>query len=120
MNFKRKYVEKPWGAEEHLFVGTHYAIKHLYLNPKEEISLQYHHEKKETMIVLEGIGELVLGEKGNPDSEVSSTFITEGDIFTIHPKTVHQVRAYTGLKILEVSTPQLTDLVRIKDKYRRS
>lgn len=123
---KRVFVEKPWGAEDWLVKNEHYVTKHLYINPKEQISLQYHNEKHETMIVLEGMGELTLGLQGLADTtrhmdkfEFKST-ITVGDIITIPPKTIHQIRAYTALKILEISTPQTEDLVRVgDDKYGR-
>lgn len=118
----RKFVEKPWGAEDWLVKTENYVVKHLYINAKEQISLQFHNQKQETMIVLEGMGKLLLGEEGraNEDSTIcSSSTITEGDIFTINPKTIHQIKAYTNLKILEISTPQTEDLVRVDDKYGR-
>lgn len=127
MEIKRTFVEKPWGAEDWLVKNEHYVAKHLYINPKEQISLQYHNEKHETMIVLEGMGQLILGTtnavknyENGEEFPVSSQTITVGDIFTITPKTIHQIRAYTGLKILEISTPQTEDLVRVgEDKYGR-
>lgn len=113
MEIKRTFVEKPWGAEDWLVQNEHYVVKHLYINAGEQISLQYHNEKHETMIILEGMGQLTLND--------SQSTITVGDIITITPKTIHQIRAYTGLKILEVSTPQTEDLVRVGvDKYGRN
>ena len=123
MKISRTFVEKPWGAEDWLVETKHYVAKHLYINAGEQISMQYHMVKHETMIVLEGMGKLFLGPvalAGTYDG-VSSQTITEGDIFTIPPQTVHQIRAITGLKILEISTPQTEDLVRVgEDKYGRT
>jgi mannose-6-phosphate isomerase-like protein (cupin superfamily) len=126
IEIKRKFVEKPWGAEDWLVQNEHYVTKHLYINPGEQISLQFHHEKHETMIVLEGMGELSLGREGfaqweDPNNpHVFKSTITAGDIIPIPPQTIHQIRAYTGLKILEISTPQTEDLVRVGvDKYGR-
>lgn len=125
MKIQRTFVEKPWGAEDWLVKNEHYVTKHLYINPNEQISLQYHNEKHETMIVLEGMGKLILGNEGTAQKDkpynVSEETITEGDIITIPPKTIHQIKALTGLKILEVSTPQTEDLVRVgEDKYGRT
>lgn len=128
MKIQRHFIEKPWGAEDWLVKNEHYVVKHLYINPKEQISLQYHNEKHETMIVLEGMGQLIIStpngaEKYENGEEypVTSQTITEGDIIPIPPKTIHQIRAYTGLKILEISTPQTEDLVRVgRDKYGRN
>lgn len=127
IKIKRTFIEKPWGAEDWLVENEHYVVKHLYINPKEELSLQYHNEKHETMIVLEGMGELILGREGYAEKEKDDFHfrtceyltITQGDIITIPPKTIHKIRAFTGLKILEISTPQTNDLVRIDDKYGR-
>lgn len=126
MEIKRQFVEKPWGAEDWLVKNEHYVAKHLYINPKEQISLQYHNDKHETMIVLEGMGQLRIGREGLAEMETEDSTclyqtITVGDIIPIPPKTIHQIRAYTGLKILEISTPQTEDLVRVgEDKYGRN
>lgn len=126
MEIKRRFDKKPWGAEDWLVSNEHYVVKHLYLNPNEQISLQYHNEKHETMIVLEGMGLLRLGREGLAEMETENSTshyqtLTVGDIITIQPKTLHQIKAYTGLKILEVSTPQTEDLVRVgEDKYGRN
>lgn len=117
-------VEKPWGAEDWIVVSPHYVAKHLYVNPGQELSLQYHNEKHETMIVLEGMGEAYMGNIGMaefslPVQNVSPAPISVGDTITIPPKTTHKIRAFTGLKILEISTPHLKDLVRVEDRYGR-
>lgn len=119
---QRQFVKKPWGAEDWLVKTDNYVAKHLFINPGEEISLQYHNQKEETMMVLSGMGTLVIGMAGlaeRNDRYTSERTITEGDIFTIAPKTLHQVKASTALKLLEISTPQTEDLVRVRDRYAR-
>ena len=127
VKINRLFVEKPWGAEDWLVKTKHYVAKHLYINPNEQISLQYHNEKHETMMVLEGMGKLLLGKDGKAEDFVTTDYsctsstITVGDIFSIPPKTIHQIKAITGLKILEISTSQVKDLVRVgEDKYGRN
>lgn len=118
-------VSKPWGSEVWLDKNEHFVIKYLYINPGEELSLQYHREKFETMIILEGAGEFIYSlpsmyeyfEFGEQLTE--KTQISKGDKLVIEPKTIHKIVAYTPMKILEVSTPQVNDVVRIEDKYGR-
>jgi mannose-6-phosphate isomerase len=42
-----------------------------------------------------------------------------GDAFRITPGTVHYMEAVTDCEVLEVSTPELDDVVRLKDRYGR-
>jgi len=42
-----------------------------------------------------------------------------GEAFRITPRTVHQMEAITNCEILEVSTPELDDVVRLTDRYGR-
>lgn len=123
----RTFVDKPWGGEDWLVKTEHYVAKHLYVSAKHELSLQYHNQKHETMIVLEGMAQLIKGEEGMADLSIgenhvtncSSHTVTVGDIIILPPKTLHKIKAITNLKILEISTPQTEDLVRVADKYGR-
>lgn len=105
-------IDKPWGREELVELTDGYAIKKLFINKGEETSLQYHIEKEETFIVAEGKGILVLNQE--------NIHVEPGDVITISPMERHQTKAVTDLLIVEVSTPQLDDVVRIKDKYGRN
>jgi quercetin dioxygenase-like cupin family protein len=42
-----------------------------------------------------------------------------GDSFRITPGTIHYMEAVTDCDVLEVSTPELDDVVRLKDRYGR-
>ena len=109
-------VDKPWGHELIYGLTDRYCGKLLFVRAGEELSLQFHREKDETMYVQEGRVELEIGEPGRlPESEV----VGAGRAFRIPPGTVHRVRALDDAVILEVSTPHLDDVVRLEDRYGR-
>lgn len=108
---KPKVVEKPWGREIWIAHEKEYAGKILEIKRGFQTSLHYHDEKKETMYILEGILKVL-----HHDGE---TTLKEGDSITLDPRDVHRLFAETGVKILEVSTPQLKDVVRVMDDYGR-
>ena len=105
-------VYKPWGREEIFAVTDKYAGKVIIINYGCKLSLQYHRYKHETIYVFRGLLRVTLGEK---------TFIAEdGDSIEIAPLMSHRFEAISSDVILfEVSTPELEDIVRIEDDYRR-
>jgi mannose-6-phosphate isomerase len=112
-----KRVDKPWGYELVYAVTDRYCGKVIFINAGEELSLQFHKEKDETIFVQSGRAEFEIGDPGKPvDSEV----IAPGRAFHIAPGTVHRIRALEDTVILEVSTPELDDIVRLEDKYGRA
>ena len=87
----------------------------------EALSVQYHRQKVETMHVLEGTGRMVLyvmDEDGEP-SVTSITKMEVSDTFHIPPHQIHRIIADTDMKIVEVSTNHLNDLIRLQDRYER-
>ena len=110
-------VEKPWGYEIWFAVTSEYAGKILHINTGEELSLQYHERKDETIFVLSGELELELGESAD---QLHSHRLKPGDCQQIVPPTIHRMRAITPVELCEVSTPELDDVVRIADRYGRA
>jgi mannose-6-phosphate isomerase len=112
-----KRVEKPWGYELVYAATDRYAGKHIFINAGEELSLQFHKKKDETIYIHSGRVEFEIGDPGKPvDTEV----IAAGRAFHLAPGTVHRIRALEDTVILEVSTPELDDIVRLEDKYGRA
>ncbi len=110
-------VEKPWGYEIIFAHTEHYVGKLLFVRAGEQLSLQFHKEKDETIYVHEGKIELEIGEPGGPlDTEI----VGPGHSFRIKPGTVHRWRALEDSAVLEASTPQLDDVVRLEDRYGRA
>jgi quercetin dioxygenase-like cupin family protein len=62
-------------------------------------------------------GELILRTKEG-DTLVSRPF-RAGETAHIPPRLVHQIEAVVDSDVLEASTPELDDLVRLEDRYGR-
>jgi len=113
-----KKVEKPWGHELIFAVTEHYAGKLLVVKAGESLSLQFHNVKDEAWYILEGRAELELGAPG--ERVLTAEVVGPGAAYRFRPGTVHRVRAIEDTTILEVSTPQLDDVVRLEDRYGRT
>ncbi len=109
-------VEKPWGHELIWAKTDRYAGKILHVKAGHVLSCQYHNQKDETMHVL--TGELVL-RLGRGESQVERRFLA-GQSVHIPAGLVHQIEAVMDSDVLEASTPELDDLVRLSDRYGRS
>lgn len=111
-----RVIDKPWGHEEIFAETPHYVGKILFIKQGEALSLQYHEVKVETLRVLDGSLELVLG----PDPEQLTTHHLEsGAVFHVDPGTLHRMIATSDCRLLEVSTNHLDDVVRLEDRYGR-
>ena len=108
-------VPKPWGHETIWAHTDRYVGKILHINAGQALSVQYHNRKDETVHLLNGdlIYRVKLGD------ELGDMRLTNGQSFRITPGTVHQMEAITDCDILEVSTPELDDVVRLQDRYGR-
>jgi mannose-6-phosphate isomerase len=115
--FQPDKVEKPWGHELIWAKADEYAGKLLCIRAGQALSLQFHREKDESWYVLEGKAELELGEAGH--AVLKREVVGPGSAFRFPPGTVHRVTAVEDTTILEVSTPQLDDIVRLEDAYGR-
>ncbi|MGH7497428.1 MAG: cupin domain-containing protein [Gemmatimonadales bacterium] len=109
-------IDKPWGHELIWARTDRYVGKILHVKAGHVLSLQYHNRKDETMHVL--AGELIL--RTGPDSDLVERRFSAGQSVHIPPKLVHQIEAVVDSDILEASTPELDDLVRLQDRYGRS
>jgi mannose-6-phosphate isomerase-like protein (cupin superfamily) len=137
-------VPKPWGHETIWAKTDRYVGKILHINAGHGLSVQYHRVKDETVFLLAGelkywvqsdeasgprlqasgphrtagTGETpVAGRQAIPD--MKDVRLKVGDAFRITPGTIHYMEAITDCDILEVSTPELDDVVRLKDRYGR-
>jgi mannose-6-phosphate isomerase len=109
-------VDKPWGYELIYAVTERYCGKLLFVRAGEALSLQYHRKKDETIYVHEGRAELEIGRQGE---EPTPVLVGPGDSFRLRAGTVHRMRALEDTLFLEVSTPELDDVVRLEDRYGR-
>jgi quercetin dioxygenase-like cupin family protein len=109
-------VTKPWGHELVWARTDRYVGKILHIEPGQVLSLQYHTKKDETIHVLRG--EVILRVKVG--DELTERRMREGESYHIAPPTIHQMEAVTSADLLEVSTPEVEDVVRLKDRYGRA
>lgn len=114
---KVRRVEKPWGHEVHFAVAPgRYCGKELYVRAGEALSLQYHEVKEETVYVRSGTLRLDIG----PSADALQTYLLEpGEAFHVAPGTVHRMTGETDVVLLEASTTELDDVVRLEDRYGR-
>ena len=108
-------VDKPWGHELIWAKTDRYVGKVLHIEPGHLLSLQYHEKKDETIHVFSG--EIIF--RVQVGGEMTERRMKAGESYRIPPNTVHQMEAVTSSDLLEVSTPELDDVVRIEDRYGR-
>jgi mannose-6-phosphate isomerase len=112
-------VDKPWGWELVWAETEAYVGKLLFVRAGEALSLQYHEVKDEAWLVRDGRARLELGDAGEGEGGLETVEIREGDALHFPPGTLHRVTALEDTLIVEVSTPQLDDVVRVQDRYGR-
>ena len=114
---KVTHVPKPWGHETIWAHSDRYVGKILHINAGQELSVQYHNRKDETVYLLSG--EIVYRVQQEGEDVLDDVQLKVGESFRITPGTIHQMAALTDCDVLEVSTPELDDVVRLSDKYGR-
>jgi quercetin dioxygenase-like cupin family protein len=87
----------------------------LHVKAGHALSLQYHNRKDETIYLYSGRMLFEVERNG----ELAKLEMRPGDSFHVTPKTVHRMTAIEDCDILEVSTPELDDVVRLEDRYGR-
>jgi mannose-6-phosphate isomerase-like protein (cupin superfamily) len=108
-------VQKPWGHETIWAHTDRYVGKILHIKAGEALSVQYHERKDETIHLLRG--EMIYRVKEG--EQLRDMRLRAGESFRNQPGTIHQMEAVTDCDVLEASTPDLDDVVRLSDKYGR-
>ena len=114
--FRTQRLEKPWGHEILWAWSDEYVGKILHVRRGESLSLQFHRSKDETMSVLAGRVRIDVGESSE---DLRAHELLPGDCMRLLPGTIHRVEALEDSDILEASTPELDDVVRLSDRYGR-
>lgn len=111
-----KIVQKPWGREEIWAHTESYVGKKIIISPWKRLSKQYHVKKEETILVVQGILMLETGDIFN----LKKLTLLPGETFHVSPGVIHRFGAGDNeVHLIEVSTPELDDVVRIEDDYLR-
>jgi mannose-6-phosphate isomerase len=112
-----KRVEKPWGYEIWYACTDQYVGKIIHVNRGCRLSLQYHEHKDESSYLLRG---KLLLTKGPSEDALTVLEISEGHTWRNRPGEIHTLEGIEDSDVLEVSTPQLDDVVRLGDLYGRA
>jgi mannose-6-phosphate isomerase len=110
-------VDKPWGHELIWARTDRYVGKILHVRAGEALSLQYHQVKDETIMLLTGRMELVSYVDGEPPTKRE---LAPREPVHITPGLRHRMVAIEDTDLVEVSTPELDDVVRLEDRYGRA
>lgn len=110
-------ITKPWGHELIWAQTDQYVGKILHIKAGESLSLQYHREKVETIMVLSGRMNV---EFFRESEEPRVCELAPREPFHIPAGLRHRMIALEDTDVVEVSTPELDDVVRIEDRYGRA
>lgn len=109
-------IEKPWGTEKWIEVNDYFAVREITIKAGEAVSLQYHEKKLESLYVLEGRAIYLHYMPGEKEFEEE---VGPGTIMKNVPYLIHRQKAITDFRFIEVTTPELDDIIRLEDKYNR-
>ena len=111
-----RIVSKPWGHELIWAHTDRYVGKILHIKKGEALSLQYHRVKDETIMVLSGRLQFQYFFDGE---DVHVRDLEPHQPFHVTPGLRHRMVALEDTDVIEVSTPELDDVVRLDDRYGR-
>ena len=111
-----KIVEKPWGREIWVAHSDKYALKIIEFKKDSRSSLQYHRKKHEHIFVDRGKLQL---EQADDKGSLVAQILGPGEVAENEPGRMHRVTALEDVRLIEVSTPELDDVVRVEDDYGR-
>jgi mannose-6-phosphate isomerase-like protein (cupin superfamily) len=111
-------VPKPWGHETIWAHTDRYVGKVLHIKAGHALSVQYHNRKDETIHLL--AGEMIYRVRAADGESLTDVHLKAGESYRNTPGTVHQMEAVTDCDVLEASTPDLDDVVRLSDRYGRA
>ena len=86
------------------------------MNKEHRCSTQYHERKRETVYVLEGLLKVYIGDDVDT---LESLLLGPGEYLTLQCYKIHRMEAIEDSVYLEASTPELDDVVRLQDDYKR-
>ena len=113
-----KIVEKPWGREVWIaYENGRYAGKILEIKEGHRLSLQYHEKKHETLYLLQGKVRFTLEDE---NGKLLTEVIQHGGVKIVKPGKRHRMEAIRDSALVEFSSPELEDVVRMEDDYNRT
>jgi len=111
-----KKIKKPWGYELLVEKNKKYMFKKLFMKKGHRCSLQFHEKKIETIFIVSGKLKIFSGKNKN---NLNHKIFKLHETITIKPNTIHRMQAITDCIYLESSSPEINDVVRLSDDYKR-
>jgi mannose-6-phosphate isomerase-like protein (cupin superfamily) len=113
-----KRVQKKWGYELWFaYDRAPFACKGIFIRKGFRTSLQWHRKKEEALLLLSG--RALLSYRNSVSDRTRSTEIAPGTLIHVRPNTIHRLEALTDLYLIEVSSPELEDVIRVEDDWNR-
>jgi quercetin dioxygenase-like cupin family protein len=109
-------VDKPWGHELIWAHTDRYVGKVLVIEAGQRLSLQRHEIKDESILVNAGRLRLYLEDD---DGVVRVEELVAGDHRHVATGRIHRYEAVERTELIEVSTPELDDVIRLEDDFGR-
>jgi mannose-6-phosphate isomerase len=119
MKCVKEMIEKPWGYEQIIQKNDKYVMKQIHIEPGKRLSLQYHENKTETILCISDEA-IVWTKRSVEDTETKKVTLKYGEAFHVQQGQIHRFAAgFKSVDLIEVSTPELDDVVRLEDDYNR-
>ena len=116
MTFEPRRVPKPWGEELIWALTDRYCGKVITIETGRRLSLQYHEQKDEAILVT--TGRLLLHLEGD-DGTMTTRVLGAGEAAHVAVGRRHRYEAIERVELVEVSTPEIGDVVRVEDDFGR-
>jgi mannose-6-phosphate isomerase-like protein (cupin superfamily) len=114
--FTPRQVDKPWGRELIWALTDRYCGKVITIQTGRRLSLQYHEAKEESLLVLSGRLRLHLEDDAG---SMTTRELGPGDTAQVAVGRRHRFEAVERVELVEVSTPEIGDVVRVEDDFGR-
>ena len=112
----QRRVDKPWGHELIWAQTDRYVGKVLVIETGKRLSLQRHEVKDESILVVSGRLRLWLEDD---EGVVRTVELGPGAARHVATGRIHRYEAIERCELMEVSTPELDDVVRLEDDFGR-
>lgn len=114
--FEPRRVDKPWGSELIWALSDQYCGKVITIETGKRLSLQYHERKVESILVLSG---RLLLHLEDDTGTMTQRELRAGETSHVPVGRRHRFEAIERVELVEVSTPELGDVVRVEDDFGR-
>jgi len=111
-----KRVEKPWGHELIWAHTDRYVGKVIVIEAGKRLSLQRHVVKDESIFIISGRLRLTLEDETGVIGVVE---LGAGDHHHVPTGRIHRFEAVERTELMEISTPELDDVIRLEDDFGR-